>query len=280
MRRGIWGRLAALTLTAGITAAGLLTSAGTAFAQETCPKPPMPQWRDAWALAVTWQPGFCDSFNTKNRPLPKECPTASKLNTFTLHGLWPQWQEYCVAADVRGEACDLNRDEMPAVRLSPDLAGRLAAIMPGVQSQLERHEYFKHGTCSGLAQEDYFDLAVGLTEKLNRTSLPGFLQQHVGSNVTKRQLCDAVEKALGPQARAAVEADHKTVRGDNGERRFYLVELRFWLKPAGGKLDLAAENFMPVKSGAKTLGPVPADALCDDNLDKHVYYIDRPGMGR
>lgn len=274
MRRGIWGRLAALTLTASITAAG------TAFAQQTCPKPPMPEWRDAWALAVTWQPAFCDTFNTKSRPLPKECPTASKLDTFTLHGLWPQWEEYCVAADLRGEACRLDRDEMPEVRLSPDLRRRLEAIMPGVRSRLERHEFFKHGTCSGLAQEDYFDLAVGLTEKLNRTTLPGFLQKRVGTNVTKRQLCDAVEAALGPQARAAVEADHKLIRGDNGERRFYLVELRFWLKPAGGALDLAAENFMPVKSGARTLGPAPADALCDDNLDRHVYYIDRPGMGR
>lgn len=259
-------------------------------AQQTCPKPPLEEMRGEWALAVTWQPAFCETFNTKNRPLPKECPTAAKLETFTLHGLWPQWAEYCVSAlppeelaknpHYLTEACDLKRDEMPALQLSADLRNRLAAVMPGAQSQLDRHEYFKHGTCAGMDPESYFSLAVDLTEKLNRTSLPGFLVKHAGTNVTKRQLCQAVGEALGPAAVAAVEADHKKIRDDAGQNRFYLTELRIWLKPANGKLDLAAENFVAVRSGARTLGPSRADALCDDNLDRHVYYIDRPGMGR
>lgn len=260
----------ALVLTAGAVVAADKPAA-------SCPKPPLEDMRGLWALAVTWQPGFCQTFDVDKRPLPQECPTASKMEYMTLHGLWPQWEEYC----SKDAVCTLKRDQMPAVAVSSDLRKRLAAAMPGVESLLERHEYYKHGSCSGMNQEAYFSKAVELVDKLNASSFPGFLHDNYGRNVTKRQMCDAIGKALGPNAVAAVEADSKRVKAKDGKNRFYFTELRIWLKgDTGADLDLTDGRFAVVPKQAQTLGPVPSDPLCDDNLDNHVFYIDVPGMDR
>lgn len=251
--------------------------AGAAFAQSCAPQS-APQYRGEWALALTWQPAFCQTFNTANRPLPKECPTASKMTEMTLHGLWPQWADYC----DKSASCDMkDRSKMPMPPLSSDLRRRLAEVMPGVASNLDRYEYFKHGSCAEMGADAYFEKAIKLVDKLNASSFPHFLTDNAGRTVTKRQLCDAVGKALGPEAVPAVEGDAKRITMPNGEVRFYFTELRIWLKAdKGADLDLSAAHYLPVRAGAKTLGPVPADPLCDDNLDKHKFYIDTPGMER
>lgn len=253
----------------------MLLSAGGVLAQ-SCPQPVMENYRGEWALALTWQPAFCQTYNTKRSPLPKECPTASTMTKMTLHGLWPQWAEYC----DESVACNTkNRAAMPKPDISDDLQARLLAVMPGAASNLDRYEYFKHGSCSEMGASAYFEKAIKLVDKLNASSFPGFLTDNVGRNVTKRQMCNAIRNALGDRAVAAVEADAKKVTEADGKRRFYFTELRIWLKAdKGGELDLSDAHYLPVKAGAKTLGPVPADPLCDDNLDNHSYYIDVPGM--
>ena len=138
-----------------------------------------------------------------------------------------------------------------------------------------------HGSCSQMGAEAYFEKAVKLVDKLNASSFPHFLTDNIGRTVTKRQMCDAIGKALGPKAVAAVEADAKRVTEADGKKRFYFTELRIWLKAdKGADLDLSDAHYLPVKAGAKTLGPVPADPLCDDNLDNHAFYIDIPGMDK
>lgn len=252
------------------------TAAATATAGPTCPKPAMDNMRGAWALAATWQPAFCQTFNPA-RPMPTECPIASKMEFMTLHGLWPQWEEYC----SKDAACDVKRNQIPAVKLSADVRLRLATVMPGVASQLDRHEYFKHGSCSGMNPDAYFTKAADLVDQLNASSFPGFLHDNYGKTVTKRQMCDAIGKALGPNAVAAVEADSKKIKTADGKTRFYFTELRVWLKGGDGAgLALDDAHYMPVPKGATTLGPVPSDPLCDDNLDNHVFYIDTPGMDK
>lgn len=268
---------------------GALPGALPAGAQQ-CPKPPLPAFAGVWALAVTWQAAFCETFDARRRPLPEECPAASQFDAFTLHGLWPQWQEYCLeginAADLRrnpslgNAACSVSRDDMPAVELSPALAGELRTVMPGVRSKLERHEWFKHGTCSALGQEEYFRTAVDLVQDLNRTTLRGFVADHAGTEgVTVRRLCQALEAAFGPAAAKAAEASIRPHTGPDGRRRYYLIEILLWLKPVDGRLGLTPDHFVPVTAGARTLGPQPADPLCDDKPGR-VVYIDRPGMGQ
>ena len=71
-----------------------------------------------------------------------------------LHGLWPQyergWPQDCRSAD---------RGWVPA-----PVAERMLDIMPS--KTLVFHEYRKHGTCSGLGVDGYFDLARKLHEKV------------------------------------------------------------------------------------------------------------------
>ena len=71
-----------------------------------------------------------------------------------LHGLWPQyergWPRDCRSAD---------RGYVPA-----PVADRMLDIMPS--KRLVFHEYRKHGTCSGLGVDGYFDLARQLYDKV------------------------------------------------------------------------------------------------------------------
>ena len=71
-----------------------------------------------------------------------------------LHGLWPQyergWPQDCRSSD---------RGYVPG-----PVANRMLDIMPS--KRLVFHEYRKHGTCSGLGVDGYFDLARRLHDKV------------------------------------------------------------------------------------------------------------------
>lgn len=255
----------------------------------TCPEPPLDHLQGQWALAVTWQPGFCEVYGRSKMALPVECPQSSDVTHLTLHGLWPQWREYCgdglLPADIEKipdlieRPCGVKRSDMPKVGLPDALQTRLATTMPGVRSMLERHEWFKHGTCSWMTQQDYFATALDLVDALNASSLADFLRRNIGRDVTVKQMCAAIQQALGPRAVQAVEADSRPMVESDGRRRFYLTELRFWLKPVEGRLGLTPDHFVPVVAGTDTLGEKPANPLCDDPPN-HTVYIDQPGMGR
>lgn len=270
-----------------LASALMLSVAGGGALAQQCPKPPLPEHQGVWALAVSWQAGFCQTFQPADR-LPRECPAASRLDRFTLHGLWPQWREYCPegvpAADIarnpelRSRPCEVRRERLPAVSLSPGLSEALAAVMPGVQSQLDRHEFFKHGTCAGMSQDDYFRTAVDLVEALNRTAFRDYIRGQQGREVTFGDVCKAIGRTLGPKAVAAVEADSKRHTGPDGKQRHYLTEFRLWLRPVDGRLALADANYVAIRPGARTLGR-PANPLCDDRLD-YTLYVDVPGMER
>ena len=73
---------------------------------------------------------------------------------FVLHGLWPQhergWPQDCRTSD---------RGWVPG-----PVADRMLDIMPS--KRLVFNEYRKHGTCSGLGVDGYFDLARQLYDKV------------------------------------------------------------------------------------------------------------------
>ena len=79
---------------------------------------------------------------------------AGRPYAFVLHGLWPQyergWPQDCSSPD---------RGFVPR-----PVASRMLDIMPS--ERLVFHEYRKHGTCSGLGVDGYFDLARRLYDKV------------------------------------------------------------------------------------------------------------------
>jgi ribonuclease T2 len=108
---------------------------------------------DYYVLALSWSPTYCaDTGDERNDP---QCNGHSERPyAFVLHGLWPQyergWPQDCRSAD---------RGWVPG-----PVANRMLDIMPS--KRLIFYEYRKHGTCSGLGVDGYFDLARKLYEKV------------------------------------------------------------------------------------------------------------------
>ncbi|HEX7156325.1 MAG TPA: ribonuclease T2 [Burkholderiaceae bacterium] len=95
---------------------------------------------DYYVLTLSWSPAYCAS-----RPNDRsECGT--RRFAFVLHDLWPQYASggfpaHCGAAGA----------------VPPAVIERALAVIPS--TGLIRHEWSTHGTCSGLAPGQYFDLA-------------------------------------------------------------------------------------------------------------------------
>jgi ribonuclease T2 len=109
---------------------------------------------DYYVLALSWSPTYCaDGGEQRNDP---QCTLGARGRpyAFVLHGLWPQhesgWPQDCRTAD---------RGWVPG-----RVANRMLDIMPS--KRLIFHQYRKHGTCSGLGVDGYFDLARKLHDKV------------------------------------------------------------------------------------------------------------------
>lgn len=97
---------------------------------------------DFYVLSLSWSPQHCATGNA--RPGDLQC-AEGRLYDFVLHGMWPQyeqkgWPQDCSTEPVSRAIVDGMLDIMPS---------------PG----LVRHEWTKHGTCSGLVARDYFEEA-------------------------------------------------------------------------------------------------------------------------
>ena len=94
-----------------------------------------------YVLSLSWSPSYCAS--ARPRAGDQQCGGARPYD-FVVHGLWPQfdrgWPEDCAA---RGSAS-----------LADGQIERMLDLMPS--RDLIRHEWQKHGTCSGLPTAEYF----------------------------------------------------------------------------------------------------------------------------
>lgn len=118
-------------------------------------KPPKGEGYDFLVLALTWSPSYCEiEGKAANR---QQCGEGQDLG-FVVHGLWPQfengWPQYC---NGNGP----NRVPNALVRQYLD-------IMPS--AGLMGHQWRKHGSCTGLDQNDYFRL---VREARERIAIPG-----------------------------------------------------------------------------------------------------------
>ncbi len=121
-------------------AAGLILSIGaSAQSRERIGQPGQ---FDQYILALSWSPAYCAE--SGSRPGNDAQCGPGRHFAFVLHGLWPQynngrWPQFC--SDAQGL-------KSPSIMLD---------IMPA--PSLIRHEWERHGTCSGLSAEAYFSLA-------------------------------------------------------------------------------------------------------------------------
>lgn len=93
---------------------------------------------DFYLLSLTWSPSYCAAEGGKRDDA--QCESGRRYG-FLVHGLWPQYE--------RGYPEDCPTSLFPS---KTDIQG-LSDLMPA--DGLVRHEWRKHGACSGLAPTDY-----------------------------------------------------------------------------------------------------------------------------
>ena len=95
---------------------------------------------DYYVLSLTWSPEHCAQ--RRSPPNDTQCGVHRRFG-FVTHGLWPQYGD-----GGYPQSCPTSD------RLSSDLVDGMMDIMPS--RDLVRHEWQKHGTCSGASPSVYF----------------------------------------------------------------------------------------------------------------------------
>ncbi|MCV0424499.1 MAG: ribonuclease T2 [Roseibium sp.] len=157
---------------------------------------------DFYVLSLSWSPTYCKQKGDDANP--HQCSGQEPFR-FIVHGLWPQYE--------RGYPANC-----PGVsqRIDRQIAVDMEDIMPS--HGLVFHQWRKHGTCSGLDPEDYFDLTREAFEKI---TIPGAFKT---LNKRGKASPDTVEKAFRV-SNPGLLADGMAVICENGE----LEEVRICL---------------------------------------------------
>lgn len=205
---------------------------------------------DYYVFSLSWQPAFCETHQDK-----KECKTMQEgdfdTRSLVLHGLWPSKNNdrkhaygYCnVPQKIRSLDNAANWCNMPFPDLSRTTIATLGTVMPGYQSCLENHEWYKHGVCSGMSADTYFATAARYVEGVASTNLGTFISANVGRSVSLEALAAAAGKDFGAKAAAIRYICQKGI----------LNEVRLYLKkdlPAEG--DITADLLVAPDASEKS----------------------------
>ena len=192
-------------------------------------------------LALSWHNAFCETHRSR-----RECRQSRNSrqgnHSVVLHGLWPQPRNnlYCNVSYKQKEY-DKNRqwNRIERLDLSNQTRKELREVMPGVSSNLHRHEWIKHGTCYGVSPEEYFTEAISLAKQVNDSRLGRFFVSNQGKMVTLRQVRFKVDESFGRGSGKRVE-----LRCKNG----MITELWFHLGYGEDKLSELLKEGKPVRS--------------------------------
>ncbi|MEP4273664.1 MAG: ribonuclease T [Roseibium sp.] len=157
---------------------------------------------DFYVLALSWSPTYCKQ---EGQNASRHQCDVSNAFRFVVHGLWPQYErgypESCPGAPQR---------------IDRRIAVSMEDIMPS--HNLVFHQWRKHGTCSGLPPEEYFDLTRRAYEKI---TVPGVFRT---LDKPGKSAPATVEKAFR-LANSGLREDGMAVTCDRGE----LEEVRICL---------------------------------------------------
>ena len=170
-------------------------------------------------LGISWQPGFCET-----RPKTPECAgqTAERVDAtrFSLNGLWTARKTYCgVDGALKEQDKKKKWLDMPELALDQDVRLELARAMPGVASGFDRHQWVKHGTCSGYLADEYYGRALKLLAALNQSEVQALFEENIGGTLKEADVKEAFEAAFGPGAgdkvkmRCRKDGDRRIITG-------------------------------------------------------------------
>jgi ribonuclease T2 len=184
-----------------------------------------------YVLTISWHPAFCET-----KPYLSECRNEHSgdyaADHFSLHGLWPQDDEYCGIGETLIATDEANRwDELPPVEVSNETWRDLQRVMPGTEDNLERHEWVLHGSCAGASADTYFRRAIALTEEVNKSQVRELLARNIGRTVSRNQIRAAFDAAFGDGAGRKVRLD---CEDDDGRELIFELRLNLEGDAMGG----------------------------------------------
>lgn len=171
-------------------------------AEKSESRPATPEASNSSLLVMTWAPSLC-----KVETSASGCRTGrvGKLGqSFVLHGLWPQpkSQQYCnVPKSGRGK-----------ISLPPELQARLQDMMSDA-AVMSNHEWYAHGSCSGVDPTEYFRFAMTLAEQAVEVLDPVF-DGSVGRVLSSRSIREAFDNRYGRGAGSRVGLVCRDARGE------------------------------------------------------------------
>ncbi|KAG4040771.1 hypothetical protein PC123_g23696 [Phytophthora cactorum] len=162
---------------------------------------------DMYILAQSWQPAFC--FGKEQEYPGCRAPQSYWRSHLTLHGLWPELSGSAPPSFCSGEEFDADRIERELGidtlhQYWPDV--KFSEASPQY-ADFWKHEWTRHGTCSGLEQVDYFTHAINLERNETLAPTPQYLQDHVGGQVDVKKL----REAFGDAALKCQRSKHVTM---------------------------------------------------------------------
>jgi len=194
------------------------------------------------ALVLSWHNTFCETHSNK-----KECKRdgGEAKNHLVLHGLWPQPRNkvYCgVSSKIKRLDRAKRWNALPELDLNSTVKELMAIYMPGSQSNLQRHEYYKHGTCYSKDPNEYFYDALTMTKQADE-SLGEYLRANVGKRVKEIKIKMLAAKSFGKEAKYKVAIKCK---------RRVLSEIWFSLKGKGNDISKLVKDAKNIHSNCTT----------------------------
>lgn len=133
---------------------------------------------DFYVLSLSWSPSFCAAAEERgNAGRSQQTQCGERSFSFVVHGLWPQYEhgfpDYC---------------QRPAPRLDRRIMASMLDLMPA--PGLIYSQWDKHGTCSGLSAQAYFET---IRKARSAVKIPA---EFVDLAAPKSITADAVEEAF------------------------------------------------------------------------------------
>lgn len=188
---------------------------------------------DLYVLSLSWSPSYCAA--PQGRDDSEQCAPGRRF-AFVVHGLWPQYE--------RGwpQDCDTQERWVPEQRI-----GAVLDIMPS--RKLIIHEWRKHGSCSGLSQEDYFG---ALRAFFGKVQIPArYLAPQADIVTTPEQLAVDFVKTNRELTAAMI-----SVQCGNARDRARLAELRICFDKAGSFIACGANEADDCRARQLVMPPV------------------------
>lgn len=184
---------------------------------------------DFYLLALSVAPAFCEDAPQRKRGFT-QCKRLSERDfkrvPLTLHGLWPNREDrrhpaYCAGKSARAFCA------LPAPVLPSETEAALRQFMPATADCLERHQWAKHGSCSGLTPAEYFAASAALSARVNR-AIGEEVARHTGREVDLALLRERLRERDRSLDHAVVFECRTPRTPDPAKRRPMLREIRVY----------------------------------------------------